>query len=226
VERGAGAAPSVSFAWLAWLIGRLMAAYVRLVAATSRVTGTLTEEQAVLAFWHEYNLAALAVMLVRRRGLRHVSFSTRGFRGIVITALLGGVGVRVIPLPDEGGNRAEARALTLAMARLAADGFSLAVTPDGPFGPYRVAKPGAAIVARAAALPIVPLAFQARPSLRLRQRWDRHLVPLPFGRIRIVQGRPLTVAARQRIGALLPAVTAELERLSGRVDAGARGLLG
>ena len=44
---------------LAGIIGRLMAAYVRLVAATSRFEGApVTQEQVVLAFWHEYNLVA------------------------------------------------------------------------------------------------------------------------------------------------------------------------
>ena len=223
MERANGEAPSVPFAWLARLFGWLLAVYVRVVAATARVTGTLTVGQAVLVFWHEYNLAAVAVMLARRGDLRHVSFSTRGFRGLVITSLLGGVGVRAIPLPDEGADRAEARALTVAMARLADEGYSLAVTPDGPFGPYRAAKPGAAMVARAAGLPIVPLAFRVTPELRLLRRWDRHLVPLPFGRIRIVQGRALTVESRERIGAFLPAMTSEVERVSSHADWGSRG---
>jgi lysophospholipid acyltransferase (LPLAT)-like uncharacterized protein len=204
------------------MLGRLMAWYARLVAATARITGTLTGEQAVLVFWHEFNLTAVVVMLARRRELRHVSFSTRGFRGLVITSLLGAIGVRAIPLPDEGTDRAEARTLTVAMARLADEGYSLAVTPDGPFGPYRAAKPGAAIVARAAGLSIVPLAFRVRPELRLRRRWDRHLVPLPFGRIRIVQGEGLTVGARVRIGSFVPALAAELDRVSGGADGAQR----
>ena len=49
---------------LAGIIGRLMAAYVRLVAATSRFEGApVTQEQVVLAFWHEYNLVAAIVGL-------------------------------------------------------------------------------------------------------------------------------------------------------------------
>lgn len=225
MEHATEAAPSVRFAWLARAIGRLMAWYARLVAATARITGALTGEKAVLVFWHEFNLTAVVVMLARRGELRHVSFSTRGFRGLVITSLLGGVGVRAIPLPDERANRAEARALTVAMARLANEGYSLAVTPDGPFGPYRTAKPGAAIVARAAGLPIVPLAFRVSPELRLLRRWDRQLVPLPFGRIRIVQGPALTVEGRERIGAFLPGMTSELERVSSLTDRGSRASL-
>jgi lysophospholipid acyltransferase (LPLAT)-like uncharacterized protein len=199
-----------------------MAGYARLVAATSRASGALTGEQAVLVFWHEFNLVALVVMLMRRRALPHVSFSTRGFRGIVITSLLERIGVRAIPLPDEGADRAEARGLALTMARLSADGFSLAVTPDGPFGPYRVAKPGAAIVARAAGLPLVPLAFELRPALRLRRRWDRQFVPLPFGRIRIVEGESLILGQRDALRPYVIALGTELERISRIADGAER----
>jgi lysophospholipid acyltransferase (LPLAT)-like uncharacterized protein len=218
VQHATAARPSVRFVWLAHLFGRLLAVYVRIVAATSRVSGTLTDGQAVLVFWHEYNLIALIVMLARRRGLRHVSFSTRGFRGLVVTTMLARLGVRAIPLPDEGANRAEARALAVAMARLAGEGFSLAVTPDGPFGPYRAAKPGAAIVAQAAGLPIVPLAFQTRPAPRLGRRWDRQLVPMPFGRIRVEQGMPMRIGPNDRIRRRLAELQAELNRIADDAD--------
>ena len=74
---------------LASLIGVLMAAYVRLVAATCRVTGgPPTQAQVVLAFWHEYNLAAAIAAWRLRRAHRHVSFSTQTFRGEVMNAML------------------------------------------------------------------------------------------------------------------------------------------
>ena len=54
-----------------------MAAYVRLVAATSRVEGApVTQEQVVLAFWHEYNLVA-AIAAYRLRADHPTSASAR-----------------------------------------------------------------------------------------------------------------------------------------------------
>lgn len=176
-----------------------MAAYVELVVRTARFEGELTADQAVVATWHEANLVGLVAALMRRRHLRHASFSTRGFRGIVITTLLERFGVRVLPLPAES-DRAGARALALAMARLAADGYSLSVTCDGPFGPPRVAKPGALFISRAAGTPIIPMSPGARPALRLR-RWDRHILPLPFATIWVAQGPPLRLPERGRITA-------------------------
>lgn len=210
-----GASPRVRFAWLARLIGAGMALYLRLVAATARVSGEVTQEQVVLAFWHECNLAALCVALRRRRELGHVSFSTRGFRGIVITTLLerSGARVHVIPLPQES-DRAGARDLALRMARLADAGWSMAVTPDGPFGPYRSAKPGALIVARAAGLPVQPWGISLRPTLRLTPRWDRHLVPLPFCRVRVIAGEQLRIGPRDPLRPRLAELQAALDRVS------------
>jgi lysophospholipid acyltransferase (LPLAT)-like uncharacterized protein len=210
--------PIWRLAWLARLAGEALALYLRLVAATSRVSGQVTDAQVVLAFWHEFNLAAIVVCLRRRGHLLHASFSTRGFRGLVITALLERLGLRVYSLPDPA-NRAEARDFSLRLARLADEGYTLVVTPDGPFGPYHVAKPGALIVARASSLPIVAWGVRARPSLRLRRRWDRHLVPLPFSRLHVVANERLLVPPRQRLAAHVPALQKELDSVTARADA-------
>lgn len=214
---GAGRS-SLRFAWLARIIGSALALYLRLVAATSRLSGEVTRDQVVLAAWHEYNLVVLAVALKVRRDLPHASFSTRGFRGTVITTILERFDVRVLPLPDES-SRAESRDLALRLARLADAGTSLVVTPDGPFGPYRVAKPGALIVARESGLAIQPWALGARPAFRLDRRWDRHVVPLPFSRLRVVSGERLRVPDSGPLRPSMALLQSALDRVATEVDA-------
>lgn len=210
----------VRLAWLARFFGWCLGWYVRFVARTARHTGPpVSQEQAVLAFWHEFNLAAAVAAWKLRLDHRFVSFSTRGFRGVVMNALLESTGGGVVTLPDEGSQtRAEAARLTAELARLGGEGWTLAVSPDGPFGPYRVAKPGALMVAREAGLPVIPWAVSVRPTLRLRSRWDRHVVPLPFCLLRVHEGTPIHVAPREAIKPRLAELQAELER----VAAGAR----
>jgi lysophospholipid acyltransferase (LPLAT)-like uncharacterized protein len=190
--------------------------YLRLVARTCRVSGDVTDDQVVLAFWHEFNLSCFVVTLVRRRRLRHASFSTRGFRGVVITTMLrrSGTEIRVLPLPAEG-DRSGGRDFALRLARLSRSGYSLVVTPDGPFGARRVAKPGALIVARESGLPIQPWAASVRPALRLSGRWDRQIVPLPFCRIQVSAGARLSVGPRERLGGRV----ADLQRAMDEVTA-------
>ena len=194
-----------------------MAAYVRLVAATCRIDGPVSQDQVVLAFWHEYNLAAAVAAWATRRERHHVSFSTQAFRGEVMTAMLGALGSGSVPLPDEK-DRAGAARLSLELARLGREGATPVVSPDGPFGPYRRAKPGALVVARESGLPILPWAIVVRPPFRLRRRWDRHVVPLPFSRLRVVEGVPLSIGPRDRLRPKLTELQAELDAVAARAD--------
>ena len=210
----------VRFAWVARLFGRAMARYVRLVAATSRHVGPpVTQEQALFAIWHESNLAAAIAAWKLRADKRVISFSTRGFRGVVMNAMLEAVRAGVVTLPDEGRQtRGEAARMTAELGRLGREGWSLVVSCDGPFGPYRVAKPGALIVAREAGIPIQPWAISVRPPFRLTRRWDRMLIPLPFGRIRVHQGAVLRLGPREPVKPRLAELDAELRRIAEEAD--------
>ena len=202
---------------LARLVGVAMAGYVRLVAATCRVDGSVTQSQVVLAFWHEYNLVAAIAAFRLRRKLWHVSFSTQTFRGEVMDAMLSALSAGSVPLPAEG-EAAEAARLSREMARLGASGATLVVSPDGPNGPYRRAKPGALIVARESRLPLQPWAVRAEPALRLSGRWDRHIVPLPFCRLRVDEAEPIQVGERERLRPLLIRLQASLDDVADRAD--------
>lgn len=207
----------VAFGWLARLFGRGLALYVRLVARTARISGPgVSQEQVVFAIWHESNLVAAAAAYRLRREQQHVSFSTRRFRGIVMNNMLRGLGwgAVTLPDPDHPASRAEATSVSRAMARVGREGKSLVVSCDGPLGPYRVAKPGVLIVARESGVPVLPWAVAIRPALRLTQRWDRQLVPLPFCRMRVDEAPLIRVGPRERIKPILEHLQAELERIA------------
>jgi lysophospholipid acyltransferase (LPLAT)-like uncharacterized protein len=195
-----------------------MAWYVRLVAATCQVHGaTVSQDQVVLAFWHEYNLAGAVAAWRLRRHQHHVSFSTQTFRGEVMSTMLAALDSGSVPLPAEG-ERSEAARLSLELARIGREGASTVVSPDGPFGPYRAAKPGALIVAREAGVPLQPWAIAVRPPWRLRGRWDRHVVPLPFCRLRVEEAPPIRVGKRQPLRPLLAELQAALDDAAARAD--------
>jgi hypothetical protein len=174
-------------------------------------------EPVVLAFWHEYNLAGAVAAHRLRPQCRHVSFSTQTFRGEVMNAMLAALDAGSVALPAEG-ERSEAARLSRELARLGREGASPVVSPDGPFGPYRRAKPGALIVARESGLPLQPWAVAVRPAIRLNGRWDRHVVPLPFAHLRVEEGLPMTVAPRARLRSLLASLQAELDAVATRAD--------
>ncbi|HEY7527443.1 MAG TPA: hypothetical protein VIA82_11495 [Candidatus Limnocylindria bacterium] len=210
----------VRHAWLARVFGRCMAAYVALVARTCRISGPpVTQEQAIFAIWHESNLVAAIAAWKLRRDKHPVVFSTRGFRGIVMNTMLAAFGADVVTLPDEGAaSRGEATSLSRELARFGREGRSLVVSCDGPFGPYRVVKPGVLIVARESEVPIQPWAVASRPPVRLNRRWDRMILALPFGRLRIYEGAVMRLAERDRIKPRLAELQAELERVQALAD--------
>lgn len=101
--------------------------------------------------------------------------------------------------PARGSSSRGGSAAFLALLRQLELGTTVAVLVDGPRGPAGIAKPGIAALARHCATPIQPLAFSARPALRLSS-WDRSLVPLPFARVVCVFGEPIHPGDREDDG--------------------------
>ncbi|MFO0690695.1 MAG: lysophospholipid acyltransferase family protein [Myxococcota bacterium] len=118
--------------------------------------------------------------------------------------------------PARGSSSRGGSAAFLGLLRQLELGTTVAVLVDGPRGPAGVAKPGIAALARHSATPIQPLAFAARPALRLGS-WDRTLVPLPFARVVCVFGEPIAPTALEDNGqdeALAAAVSEQLAAIA------------
>ena len=82
-----------------------------------------------------------------------------------------------------------------------------------------MAKPGVLIVARESGLLVQPWAISIRPALRLPGRWDRQLIPVPFGSLRVEEGTPIRIGPRDRIKPRLADLQAELDRIAAVADA-------
>ncbi len=70
------------------------------------------------------------------------------------------------------------------------NGGAALISPDGG-GPPFVARFGAAAVASAAGVPLIPVGADCRPSVFERHKWDDARNPLPYGRIAVACGEPL-----------------------------------
>lgn len=80
----------------------------------------------------------------------------------------------------------------LGLVRTLKDGFTIAVTPDGPRGPYRTFAPGALIAAHRAGAPVVAFGVHATRAWYLKS-WDKFMIPKPFARVTIVFDAPMRV---------------------------------
>lgn len=91
---------------------------------------------------------------------------------------------------SKGGHRA------LVQLRAAlVDGWSVALTPDGPRGPRYEAHPGAVMLAEMTGCPIVPVGFNSTRRWELGG-WDRTQLPKPFARVELRFGEPMRIDGR------------------------------
>ena len=100
-------------------------------------------------------------------------------------------------------SRGADRAL-LGLVRALRDGLTIAVTPDGPRGPYRTFAPGALVAAHRAQAPVVAFGVHATRAWYLGS-WDRFMIPKPFARLTIVFDAPVMVpgeSSRDAAGAV------------------------
>jgi lysophospholipid acyltransferase (LPLAT)-like uncharacterized protein len=183
--------------WRLRLFGLLSAGLIRLLGATWRfeVLGQDPREQAAPEQTAQVHLAALfhesllpSAFFFRDRGYSVAVSRSRD--GDLIDATLRSLGYGA---PARGSSSQGGSAALRGLVRGIEGGTTVAVLVDGPRGPARVSKAGIIALARLTGLPIQPVAFSARPAIRLRS-WDRSLVPLPFAKVVCAFGEPIVAA--------------------------------
>lgn len=216
-------------------LSRLAALYVRLVAVTTRwsvedapLRRMLAEgETGIGCFWHG-RLLMMPLAWKERRGLgfrtlspiMHIMISHHR-DGALISKTIGHLGVSTVTANNKKGGLAALRQLSRKLHR----GEWVAITPDGPRGPRMRAKSGAVKLAQLSGKPLVPVSI-GMSRRRILGSWDRFLLAWPFSRGYILIGQPIPVprdadeagleAARKALEDSLNALTAEVDRRSGR----------
>lgn len=152
----------------------------------------------VLACLHQ-DLAAAGLLNCHRRIRPLVSQSGDGER---LNALLMriGYGRSVRGSSSRGGPQARAELL-----ECLASGGATGIAVDGPRGPAKVPKPGAASLARHG--PLIYVRVLAKPVLRLGS-WDKAQIPLPFARVQLRYELIPGQSAKERHAALARAIDA------------------
>jgi hypothetical protein len=126
------------------------------------------------------------MLFFRGRGL--VVLTSENFDGEWTSRLIARFGYGTA----RGSSSRRARAAMLQMVREIRAGRSTAFTLDGPRGPARVAKPGAAWLSSVTGAPLLPCHAESTRRWEFHS-WDRTQVPKPFSRVVLVIGKPVAV---------------------------------
>jgi lysophospholipid acyltransferase (LPLAT)-like uncharacterized protein len=178
--------------WLGYL-------YVELVWRTARLRvlnedalrAAVAQHGAVIPVcWHQHLLLCARYTVTSRRHAMKPGFMiSPSVDGEAPTWLAQRYGAHVV---RGSGSYTGVRAVRGVYQAVVKDKISALITPDGPRGPRFEFKPGAVFSAQISGVPIVPLAFAAKP-VRVLKTWDKFVLPLPFSRVVIAVGEPVSV---------------------------------
>lgn len=214
----------------AWIVGH----YLRWALATTRwrVVGeahldtVVANPPCIAAFWHE-RLPLMPAMWLHVRNDRRVGremhvLVSRHRDGRFIADAISYLSIDVVHGSSAKPGKASATATkggasgVRVMLDLLETGDFVAITPDGPRGPRRVAAAGVAQLGGLSGLPVLACAAQTTRH-RVLGSWDRMMVPLPFGRGVIVCA-PLIHVPREGWEDSLLAIQAALTAVSDEAD--------
>lgn len=94
-------------------------------------------------------------------------------------------------------------------------GKSVVLAADGPAGPAFRVKPGCIELARAAGVPIIPVAYRSRKGRSSVKRWDQLYRVGKFDQIEVWYGRPIVLDPAEPGPAALEHVQKGLDELNG-----------
>lgn len=139
-------------------------------------------ERLVFCLWHD----EMVPLMRMQKQLDIVTVVSPSRDGALLAGVLEKLGLRTV---RGSSTRGGAKALLGAARLMRNEGVHACITVDGPAGPRHKAKDGAFFLARHADAYIAPVRLLMRPALRIPS-WDRLQIPLPFGRVTVLHGKP------------------------------------
>ena len=100
-------------------------------------------------------------------------------------------------------------------------GKHIIFTPDGPNGPRRKLKQGAAYIAAQTGRRLLPGAFVVKSGWRIHGTWTDLLIPMPFTTIYIITGEPISIpgnVSRKELGQYVTVAQEAMDRLNDQAE--------
>jgi lysophospholipid acyltransferase (LPLAT)-like uncharacterized protein len=190
-----------------WRTGR-----IRFVGE-ERLRALIKEHGAVVPVcWHQHLLLCgrySATWRFKRLGIKMgylISPSLDGEAPTMLARLYGGEVIR------GSGTYTGSQAVRALYKQLKRDKLSPLITPDGPRGPRFEFKGGALTLAQLCGVPVVPLAYAAKPA-KVLGTWDKFVLPFPFSKVVMAIGEPFFPPRKATADEMVEMQAAMAERL-------------
>jgi lysophospholipid acyltransferase (LPLAT)-like uncharacterized protein len=179
----------LDFAWrlAAWPAGLVLKLHAELILRTSRVSlrgpGAGYAGPAVYVNWHRY----LPFLIMHHGQFRRWLMVSPAAYMDTIAVYSRLAGLRVV----RGASGDRGRVALQDLLQHLRQGESVFLAVDGPAGPPFKVKRGCEQLARAAGVPVIPVAYTSRRGKHHPKRWDHWLSVRPFDAIEVTYGEPL-----------------------------------
>jgi lysophospholipid acyltransferase (LPLAT)-like uncharacterized protein len=205
------------------LVPYLAYLYIYLVGLTSRISWRGLDElkaarrikgRVIFAFWHQRQV----FFTWSHRGFPAAVLVSRSQDGEMIARTMALFGLRTCRGSSSRGGAAAIRGMLAALQA----GLDIGISPDGPKGPAREIKGAILHLAQTTGSPIVPITNSVSRRLEFSKSWDAFQVPLPFSRVVVRHGPPITVGAADDLEAKGRELKSVLDRITEEADREAR----
>lgn len=173
--------------FIAWTLLSLWCRTLRITFVNKEVPDRLKAEgrNIIFAFWHGRQF--LLFHTHRRLGVVIPASESRD--GEIQAGVLTRFGFEVV----RGSSKRKGAQALLGLVDGLRRGKHIALAVDGPRGPLHEVKHGVTYLAAKLDKPIVPVITSAKRFWILERIWDKYLLPLPFTRVVVMYGEPITV---------------------------------
>lgn len=147
------------------------------------------ESSFVVAFWHgELLLQPFLYRQIRAKPRISVMISDH-FDGEIIARMIGFFGFKTL----RGSSSKGAKRVLLGAIRELEGGGDIAITPDGPRGPYHSVADGIVMISQKTERPIVVFRAFFEEAWQLKS-WDKFFIPKPFSRVTLIARDPFDLS--------------------------------
>lgn len=209
--------------WLNWLVAAAVVAICRLLFRTLKIHYCVgahhtnpydidRPEGFIYCVWHD----AIAYPMFAGRHFRTVALVSQNVDGSHLARGLRMLGIGLV----RGSSSRSGAAAIRELVRLPPN-THVVMTPDGPRGPRQKTKPGMIFIAAHAGKSIVPTAFSAKRSWKIRGSWTTLSIPKPFTTVYALSGPPIAVpsdASPEQLAEIEAHVQAEMDRLNAEAE--------